>query len=50
MLPCIEEYVNYLAVEKGLSENTLMSYVNDLQKYEKFTISDVKKSHAQRYI
>jgi len=36
MLPCIEEYVNFLAVEKGLSENTLMSYVNDLQKYEKF--------------
>ena len=36
MLPCVEEYVNYLAVEKGLSENTLASYVRDLEKYEKF--------------
>ncbi|MCR4426058.1 MAG: site-specific tyrosine recombinase XerD [Firmicutes bacterium] len=30
MLPCVEEYLNYLAVERGLSENTLSAYARDL--------------------
>jgi integrase/recombinase XerD len=30
VLPCVEEYLNYLAVERGLSENTLSAYARDL--------------------
>lgn len=37
VLPCIEEYISYLAVERGLSENTLQSYARDLAKFAGFS-------------
>ncbi|GAW91683.1 site-specific tyrosine recombinase XerD [Calderihabitans maritimus] len=33
MQSLVEEFLHYLAVERGLSENTLASYHNDLQQY-----------------
>jgi integrase/recombinase XerD len=34
----LEKYLNYLAVEKGLSRNTLESYERDVRKYRDFTV------------
>jgi integrase/recombinase XerD len=34
----IKEYISYLQVEKGLSLNTLNSYLQDLQSLEKYTM------------
>lgn len=36
MLSCIEEYISYLAVERGLSENTLEAYARDLSQFALF--------------
>ncbi len=36
MLEELEDYLNFLAVEKGLSENTLYSYARDLMDFEQF--------------
>ncbi len=36
MKELIEEYLNYLRLEKGLSENTIISYNQDLSKYLTF--------------
>ena len=33
MIPLIEEFVNYLGVERGLAQNTLQSYSRDLVQY-----------------
>ena len=42
----IDEFLNYLSVERGLSDNTLYSYRNDLNKYilflHKRKITDIK--------
>ncbi|MDP8212688.1 MAG: site-specific tyrosine recombinase XerD [Candidatus Zapsychrus exili] len=32
----IEEFINYLAVERGLANNTLLAYKRDLKKYAKY--------------
>lgn len=43
----IEEFINYLAVERGLADNTLLAYRRDLKKYaallEKRGVKDVKR-------
>jgi integrase/recombinase XerD len=36
LLSCIEEYLSYLAVERGLSENTLEAYARDLTQFASF--------------
>ena len=36
LLSCIEEYISYLAVERGLSENTLEAYARDLSQFASF--------------
>lgn len=36
MKPYIDEFINYLAVERGLAKNTLMAYRRDLDKYAAF--------------
>jgi integrase/recombinase XerD len=36
LLSCIEEYISYLAVERGLSENTLEAYARDLSQFALF--------------
>ena len=32
----ILDYIDYITFEKGLSNNTKVSYLNDLKEYEKF--------------
>jgi len=44
MLPSIEEYINYLAVERGLSENTLEAYARDLTQFAEFAAKSVRGS------
>ncbi|MCA9399920.1 MAG: site-specific integrase, partial [Candidatus Omnitrophica bacterium] len=34
----IEEFINYLAVERGLADNTLLAYRRDLVKYSDFLL------------
>lgn len=36
MLPLIEEFINYLGVERGLAQNTLQSYSRDLAQYYEY--------------
>lgn len=43
--PFFEEFINYLAVERGLSDNTLMAYRRDLARYFSF-MKDKKSKDA----
>ncbi len=51
MKELLEEFLNYLSVEKGLSKNTTYSYKNDLNKYitylEKADIHSIEKVKRQ---
>lgn len=42
----IEEFINYLAVERGLAQNTLLAYRRDLQKYADYLSEQGVKSAA----
>ena len=44
MLPSVEEYINYLAVERGLSENTLEAYARDLSQFAEFAAKSGRQS------
>jgi integrase/recombinase XerD len=49
----INDYLGYLRVEKKLSENTIQSYQNDLEKYIKHVkkdITSIKKDDITSYI
>ncbi len=41
----IEEFLNYLLVERGLSENTILAYRADLYKYTDFLTQKKKRLH-----
>ncbi|MCK4649494.1 site-specific integrase, partial [bacterium] len=41
MKELVEKFLNYLSVERGLAQNTLLSYGSDLKKY----IAFLRKSH-----
>ncbi|MDU2271727.1 MAG: site-specific integrase, partial [Staphylococcus lugdunensis] len=40
----IEEYLNFIQIEKGLSNNTIGAYRRDLKKYKDY-LEDNKISH-----
>ncbi len=46
MTQSVEEFINYLAVERGLANNTLLAYRRDLKKYSAYlakkNIKDIK--------
>lgn len=52
----IQGYLNYVRVEKGLSENTLLAYGRDLRRFEAFTtqqkceLDDVTRSEIVDYL
>ena len=54
----IEEYKQYLIVEKGLSKNTINAYIKDLNQFESYLdhnfqitkINDIAKEHVRLYI
>ena len=53
----IEEFISYLAVERGLSDNTLVAYRRDLRKYFDFletqnlsAVNQIKRDHVSAYM
>lgn len=53
----LQEFLNYLAVEKGLSKNTLEAYGHDLRNYTRYIeqekigdCSQVKREHIIRFL
>ncbi len=47
----LDEYINYIMIEKGLSKNTCYSYRKDLDKYLIFTNKeDIYKKDIEEYI
>lgn len=53
----IEEFINYLAVERGLADNTLLAYRQDLKKYSFFLskkgiegIQQIKRDHITDFM
>lgn len=54
---CISEYVDYLSIERGLSENTLLAYRNDLVDFAEFVnnlgiieLAGISRSNVNQYI
>lgn len=43
----IQEYKNYLLIDKKYSDNTISSYLNDLNKFDRFTNKKVNKVTKQ---
>ena len=57
MKPFIEDFLNYLAVERGLAQNTLLAYRRDLLKYAEFlekqgikAPDQVKRDHVTNFM
>ncbi len=57
MTEFIEEFINYLSVERGLAHNTLLAYRRDLSKYIQYLASrgirassQIKKDHVTSYM
>lgn len=49
----LAEYLEYLEIEKGLSENTLEAYrrdLNDFLEYFKCDVTEIQRSHLNSYI
>lgn len=48
----IDDYITYLQIERGLSENTIESYKRDLKQYRKFLKDEEKKgwNEVDRYV
>lgn len=53
----IDEFIDYMAVERGLSDNTLMAYRRDLNKYfaglaenKINSIDQIKRDHVTRFM
>jgi len=53
----VEEFINFLAVERGLADNTLIAYRTDLTKYASFCedkgikdIDLIKRDHITQYM
>lgn len=43
IMNCIEEYRKYLLIDKKYSNNTILSYMNDLNNFQKFIKKDMTK-------
>ena len=43
----VKDFINYLSVERGLAQNSLLAYESDLQKYVAFLEHKKVKSYAQ---
>lgn len=57
MKPFIEDFLNYLAVERGLAQNTLLAYRRDLAKYAGFlekkgvkNLDGINKDHVTNFM
>lgn len=53
----ISEYIDYLSIERGLSENTLLAYRNDLVDFSEFLsrleieeLSNISRTNVNQYI
>ena len=52
----LEEFFDYLTVEKGLAQNTLMAYRQDLSSYKNYLktakirdFSQINRNHIMKY-
>lgn len=57
MIDLVKQFLDYLSVERGLSENTIKSYGQDLEKFTGYVnsrkigkIKDVTKHHISKYL
>lgn len=58
IIEAIKEYRQYLIVEKGLSKNTIIAYIRDLEKFSIYLndnfqitqIDDLSKEHIRLYL
>ena len=55
VLNFVSDYLSYLEIERGLSQNTISAYKNDLFLFFEYfnkinTIEEVKRSHLSEYI
>ena len=57
MTEYIEEFINYLAVERGLADNTLLAYRRDLKKYSAYLAKNgikdaqkIKREHVTDFM
>ena len=53
----IDLFLDYLRVERGVSENTVVSYLNDLKQYKAYlngqgvhTVSSIQKKHITKFM
>ncbi len=52
MQDTLEDFFHHLQIERGLAENTLISYKRDLQRYMQFMSKEKEKGNwedVQRY-
>jgi integrase/recombinase XerD len=47
MKELVEEFLNYLSVERGLSDNTISAYRADLYKYAQYAEAKKRRLHFQ---
>ncbi len=57
MYECIEDFINYLSVERGMSHNTLLAYRRDLSQYFDYLtdiginkVDDIEKKHITAFM
>ena len=43
----VEEFLNYLSVERGLAKNTISAYRKDLKQYIEYLAKNKKKSFGE---
>ena len=53
----VDDFIDFLSIEKGLAENTLLAYRRDLTKYVRYLdemgfkqIQQIKRDHISKFL